>query len=84
MKERTIKEQNSRKQEMMVDTAFKYLKIVVDRKVGSWKRILQVRSAEEETISMELMVKTSNFNSEIGRPSCQSSTVLKFVKLRYQ
>lgn len=62
MKERRINEQNSRKQEMMVDTAFKYLKIVVDRKVGSWKRILQVRSAGEETITMELMVKTSNFN----------------------
>lgn len=35
---------------MTIDIVFKFLKIVVNRKMGSQKRIPQARSARKETI----------------------------------
>lgn len=62
---------------MMTDTTPRPLKIAVDRKAESGKRVPQARRK-----SIELTVTISNFNSEIMRPSCQYSTVFKFVKWR--
>lgn len=46
----------------------------------SQKIVLQVRSAREETASLELTVTSNHSNSKIMRPTCQSSTVLTFIK----
>lgn len=59
-----------------IDVAIKVLKIIIDRKVISWKRVLQV-SAKGETIRIELAL--SNFNSKMRRSDCQSSTALKML-----
>lgn len=42
--EKPIKEQDSERQKMAADVAFKVLKIVVDRKASTWKRVPQVKS----------------------------------------
>lgn len=75
---RTIKEQELRRQKNTIGIAFIFFKIVINRKAGSQKKFTQARRAKEDTISIELMVKTSNFNSEIMR----HGTALKFVKTR--
>lgn len=63
----------------MIGVAFKYLEIVVDRKAEIWKRL-----SKEEKFSIELTVTTNDFHSGIKRPNLQSSTALKFLKLKYQ
>lgn len=37
---------------------------MVDRKAGSWKKVLHTKNAGEETITRELMVTPSNFYSK--------------------
>lgn len=51
---------------------------------GKQKKVPQEKIAGGETISIELMVKIRNVNSEIIRPSYQSDTTLVFMKLTYQ
>lgn len=58
------KEQNSKRQELAFNIEFKLLKIVSDRKVRIQKRVPQTRSAEVNSVGVELLVKTSNFNSK--------------------
>lgn len=36
--------------QMMIYVGFKFLKIIVERKASSWKRVPQARSSKEETI----------------------------------
>lgn len=48
---------------MTIDVEFIVLKIIVHRKVRSWKQVSQSRSAREETIRIELKVTFINFGS---------------------
>lgn len=50
---------------MAIDVAFKSLKIVVDRKLRSPKRVPQVRCVREEMINIELTVTSRSFNSKM-------------------
>lgn len=36
---------------MAIDTAFIFMKILVERKAGSWKRVSEARSAGEKIIT---------------------------------
>lgn len=83
IKKREKKEQQLRRQEITVDIEFQFLKIEVNNKVRSRERILQARSASEETISIELAVISSHVICQMMRPYCQSSTALTFIKSRY-
>lgn len=54
----------------MIDILFNFLKIVVDRKADTWKRVPQLRT-DEETINLELTVSTFKWwrqtsNIELG------------------
>lgn len=74
---------------MTIDIAFKSLKIVDERKAISRNKVPRARGATEkknriETIRRELKLRSRNFSSKIMRPNCQSSSALKFVKLRYR
>lgn len=51
-----------------------FLRILVNRKSGIRKRVPQPISAAEESITIELTDKTSNFCSAIMRPNYQYST----------
>lgn len=72
---RTIKEQDSGRQKMRTDTAFKFWKYLVE-----WKWVSQSRIAREETIKRELTVASKNFTMEIMRHDCHCRTMLKFLK----
>lgn len=61
--ENTIKEQELKKQKMTIGIVSKFLKIKFD---------LKVRYMRKETVSIELMIKSSNFNFKM-RPNCQYS-----------
>lgn len=50
----------------------------------SWMKVTQVRNVRDEAVSIELMVKSNNINSQLMIPSCQPSTVLQCVKLGYK
>lgn len=54
------KKHDSRRHYMTIDIACKLLKIIIDRKAERWNRILQARSEEEETITIELTVTACN------------------------
>lgn len=69
---------------MIISIGFTFLKIVGNAKTGSRNRFLQSRTLREQNNRLELIVTTSNFDSEIMKPSCQSSTTLGFVASRYQ
>lgn len=47
--ERTIKEEDSGRKQIVIDIAFKFLKIAVDSKARNQKRVPQVRSASKKT-----------------------------------
>lgn len=63
---------------MRIEITFKYLKIVVARKVESRKRITEVQSQREETINIKSMVMIKNFTIQIMRPKFQTSMRLNF------
>lgn len=48
MKRKKEKEEDSRRQKLMIDLALKFLKNVVDRKTGSWKYVPQAGSAKKK------------------------------------
>lgn len=52
------KEQHSKRQELAFNIEFKLLKIVSDRKVRIQKRVPQTRSAEVNSVGVELLVMT--------------------------
>ncbi len=58
----------------------KFLKIKIDREARNQNRVPQVRSALEETVSIELPVISSKFNYKMTRPCHQFNTALKFIK----
>lgn len=51
-----LTEHYSERQKKMTEVSFKFLMIVVDRKVRRQKSVLQVRNASEETTGEELTV----------------------------
>lgn len=59
---------------MMIDKAFKFLKIISDRKSRSQKSSTSKNCVREETISVKLRFIYNNYNSKVIRPSCQSSS----------
>lgn len=61
--------------------SFTFLKIVVDKKVEILKKVPQVTSDRDESITVKLEITTSNFYM---RRNSQSSTVIKFMKPRIQ
>lgn len=52
-----LEEQDSRGLKEMMDIAFNFLKIVVDRKARTWKRVPLVRSVVEETLRIYGYIK---------------------------
>lgn len=55
------------------------MKIVVIKEARNQKGVLQVRIARKDTVSVEVAVVSSKFNSKTVGPSRQSSSVLKIM-----
>lgn len=54
------REHNSRREKMMIDVTFIFLKIVVDRKGQCRERLSQARSVRKENISIKITLPLSN------------------------
>lgn len=72
---RTMKE-DFRRSNMKTGVAFKFLRIVVEKKARNRKRVPRARSAIEEIIIIGITVRSCKM--------MRSSTGRKFVKLMYQ
>lgn len=57
---------------MAIDAAFKFVRIVDDRKNINWKRVPQERSLKIETSRIE--ITRSKFISKTMRTNCQSGS----------
>lgn len=54
------------------------MKIEVDRKTRSWKRISQARSAREKDVNVEVTITSCHFYCKMMKRYPQSCTALKF------
>lgn len=76
-----IKLQDVRKQDMTIDIAFTFWKIVFERKHRSRKEFH--KGKVRETVTIVRMVTNCKFNSEVMIPCCYSSTSRKTKCLQW-
>lgn len=82
VKEFTIKEQGSKRQKMVIDFAFLYLKTVGDKEARNQNELLKARNKRTQSIRIEVAFASSYFSSKTVRPSCQSSNALQFMQAK--